>query len=109
MHRHRSRAFWALAASLVLVAPPASALTPATTSLVRVGPPPGTGGKKRDALWAAVRAGDAKAVAAALDGGARVNATNEIGVTALWIAAAGKGQLDVIELLIRRGADVNAR
>ncbi len=63
---------------------------------------------KRDALWAAVRAGDAKAVAAALDTGADVNAQNEMGVSALWIAA-GKGKLDVIELLVRRGADVNAR
>src|SRR5262245_42855318 len=64
--------------------------------------------EKRDALWAAVRAGDAKAVAAALDAGADVNARNEIGVTALWIAA-GKDKLDVIETLVRRGADVNAR
>ena len=63
---------------------------------------------KRDALWVAVRAGDAKAVAAALDTGADVNAKNEIGVSALWIAA-GKDKLDVIELLVRRGADVNAR
>ena len=107
MHRHRSRAFWALAASLVLVAPAAGALPP-SASLMRVGPPAGAKTKNRDALWAAVRAGDAKAVAAALDGGARVNATNEIGVTALWIAA-GKGKLDVIDLLICRGADVNAR
>jgi outer membrane protein assembly factor BamB len=63
---------------------------------------------KRDALWAAVRAGDVKAVAAALDSGADVNAKNEMGVSALWIAA-GKDKLDVIELLVRRGADVNAR
>jgi outer membrane protein assembly factor BamB len=63
---------------------------------------------KRDTLWAAVRAGDVKAVAAALDNGANVNAQNEIGVSSLWIAA-GKGKLDVIELLVRRGADVNAR
>jgi outer membrane protein assembly factor BamB len=63
---------------------------------------------KRDALWAAVRVGDAKAVQAALDQGAAVNATNEIGVSALWIAAS-KGNLDVIELLVKRGADVNAR
>src|SRR5262245_59817150 len=63
---------------------------------------------KRDAMWAAVRAGDVKAVEAALDGGADVNAKNEIGVTALWIAA-GKGKFDVIETLVRRGADVNAR
>jgi outer membrane protein assembly factor BamB len=63
---------------------------------------------KRDALWTAVRAGDAKAVEAALDAGADVNAKNEIGVTALWIAA-GKDKLDVIETLVRRGADVNTR
>ena len=64
--------------------------------------------EKRDALWAAVRAGDAKAAAAALDAGADVNVKNEIGVTALWIAA-GKDKFDVIELLVKRGADVNAR
>jgi outer membrane protein assembly factor BamB len=91
MRRHRSRAFLTLAASLVLAAAPASAA-----------------GKKRDTLWAAVRAGDAKAVAAALDGGADINAKNEMGVSALWIAA-GKDKPDVIELLVRRGADVNAR
>ncbi len=62
----------------------------------------------RDALWAAVRAGDQKAVTAALDKGADVNAKNEIGVTALWIAA-NKGKLEVIEVLLARGADPNAR
>src|SRR5581483_8212589 len=73
---------------------------------VAVAAAPGDG--KRDALWAAVRAGDAKAVSAALDAGAGVNATNEIGISALWIAAS-KGNFDVIELLVKRGADVNAR
>src|SRR6266851_3191368 len=62
----------------------------------------------RDALWAAVRNGDLKAIEAALDKGADVNAKSEIGITALWIATS-KGKLDVIELLVRRGADVNAR
>ena len=66
------------------------------------------GDDKRDALWAAVRAGDVKAVAAALDAGADVNAKNEIGVSALWIAAT-KGKKEVIELLVKRGADVNTR
>lgn len=66
------------------------------------------GNEKRDALWAAVRAGDTKAVRAALDKGADVNVKNEIGVSALWIAAS-KGKLDVIDLLIKRGADVNVR
>jgi outer membrane protein assembly factor BamB len=62
----------------------------------------------KDALWAAVRNGDAKAVRAALDAGAEVNARNEMGVSALWIAAS-KGKLEVIDLLLDRGADVNAR
>jgi outer membrane protein assembly factor BamB len=62
----------------------------------------------RDALWAAVRNGDAKAVKDALDKGADVNAKNEIGVTALWIAAS-KGKLEVVEVLLDHGADVNAR
>jgi outer membrane protein assembly factor BamB len=66
------------------------------------------GDPKRDALWAAVRAGDVQAVQAALEKGADVNACNEYGVSALWIAA-GKGKLAVIELLVNRGADVNAR
>src|SRR5258708_11589322 len=64
--------------------------------------------EQREALWAAVRNGDLKAIEAALDKGADVNAKSEIGITALWIAAS-KGKLEVIELLVRRGADVNAR
>lgn len=91
MRHDCSRVLLALVASLVLVA--ASAGAP---------------DEKRDALWAAVRAGDVKAIAAALDNGADVNARNEIGVSALWIAAS-KDKLDVIELLVQRGADVNAR
>ncbi len=64
--------------------------------------------EKRDALWAAVRAGDAKAVQAALDKGADVNATNEMGITALWIACS-KGKMEVVELLLKAKANVNAR
>src|SRR5262245_843398 len=62
----------------------------------------------REALWAAVRNGDLKAIEAALDKGADINAKNEIGISALWIATS-KGKPEVIELLVRRGADVNAR
>ena len=62
----------------------------------------------RDALWAAVRAGDEKAVAAALDKGADVNAKNEYGVSAIWIAC-NKGKKEVIEVLLKRGADPNSR
>jgi hypothetical protein len=67
MLRHHSRVRFTLVASLMYVAGSA-----------------GAGDPKRDALWAAVRAADVKAVAVALDGGANVNATNEIGVSALW-------------------------
>jgi outer membrane protein assembly factor BamB len=63
---------------------------------------------KRDALWAAVRAGDLKAVREAIEKGADVNALNEYGVSALWIAA-GKPKLEVVQLLVDKGANVNAR
>ncbi len=63
---------------------------------------------KRDALWAAVRAGDVKAAKEAAEKGADVAARNEYGVTALWIAV-GKGKLDVVQFLVGKGADVNAR
>ncbi|HUR53228.1 MAG TPA: ankyrin repeat domain-containing protein, partial [Gemmataceae bacterium] len=62
----------------------------------------------RDALWAAVRAGDEKAVVAALDKGADVNAKNEYGVSAIWIAS-NKGKKEIVELLLKRGADPNSR
>src|SRR5262245_32515173 len=62
----------------------------------------------REALWAAVRSGDEKAIAAVLDKGADVNAKNEYGVTALWIAT-NKGKKEVIEVLLARGADPNTR
>ncbi len=64
--------------------------------------------EQREALWAAVRNGDVKAVEALLDKGSDPNARNEYGVTTLWIAAS-KGKPEVVGLLIRRGADVNAR
>jgi outer membrane protein assembly factor BamB len=64
--------------------------------------------ESREALWAAVRAGDPKAIVAALDRGADVNAPNEYGITALWIAAS-KGKAEVVDLLLTRGADPNAR
>jgi outer membrane protein assembly factor BamB len=63
---------------------------------------------KREALWAAVRTGDVKAIQKALDDGADVNAKNEYGVSALWIAA-GAAKPEVIDLLVSKGADVNAR
>lgn len=62
----------------------------------------------REQLWAAVRNSDAAEITRLLDEGADVNAANEMGVTALWIAA-GKGKPEIVQLLVDRGADVNAR
>ena len=59
-------------------------------------------------LWAAARAGDVARVTAALDKGADVNAKTRYGATALTYAA-DKGHLEIVKLLIARGADVNAQ
>lgn len=58
------------------------------------------------ALHDAARNGDVAAIAAALDGGADVNADD--GGTALYIAAR-RGHREAVRLLIERGADVNAQ
>ncbi len=59
-------------------------------------------------LWAAARAGDVGRVTAALDKGTDVNAKTRYGATALTFAA-DKGHLDVVKLLVSRGADVSAQ
>jgi outer membrane protein assembly factor BamB len=58
-----------------------------------------------DALFDAARRGDRAAVVALLDRGVDVNARSRYGVTALGFAA-GEGQLDVVRLLVDRGADL---
>ncbi|MBR0256974.1 MAG: ankyrin repeat domain-containing protein, partial [Synergistaceae bacterium] len=54
------------------------------------------------------RKGELKAVKKALENGANVNAWEEKGRTVL-IEAAKKGNLELVQLLIRFNADVNAR
>lgn len=59
-------------------------------------------------LWNAARAGDVARVTRALDQGADVNAGNRYKVTALFLAA-DKGHIDVIKLLLDRGASISAQ
>ena len=58
-------------------------------------------------LLAAARKGDVAAVRAFLDKGVDVNSKNRYGATALSYAC-DRGNLDLVTLLIERGADVNA-
>ena len=58
-------------------------------------------------LWNAARAGDVARVVKALDSGAEINSGNRYKATALFFAA-DKGHVEVIKVLLDRGADVNA-
>jgi outer membrane protein assembly factor BamB len=59
-----------------------------------------------DALLDAARMGDRARVAALLASGVSVNTANKYGVSALGFAAE-RGHLDIVRLLVARGADVN--
>ena len=61
-----------------------------------------------EALFEAARAGDVRAIEAALAAGANVNATSRYDVTPL-IFAASNGRLDAVKVLVARGANVNAQ
>ena len=60
-----------------------------------------------DQLLDAARSGDRAKVAALLDAGVGVNTANRYGVSALGFAAE-RGHVDIVRLLVGRGADVNA-
>ncbi len=63
---------------------------------------------KRSLLLIGARRGSAGTVAAMLDRGIDVDATTDVGVTALSYAAS-RARLEVVALLLKRGAKVNVR
>lgn len=60
----------------------------------------------KDDLLSAVECGDTAAAEAALDAGAKPDAADRYGITAL-LRAAGRGDLETLELLLARGAAVD--
>lgn len=61
-----------------------------------------------DKFWEAVRKGDVPETTALLDQGAEVNAKFRYGTTALF-KAAERGHLEIVKLLLARGADVTVK
>ncbi len=59
-----------------------------------------------DRLFAAARSGDAAALTSELDAGVPVDSPDKYGATALAMAA-GEGHVEVVALLLARGADVD--
>src|SRR6476660_6630161 len=61
-----------------------------------------------DKFWKAVRKGDVPETTALLDQGAEVNAKFRYGATALF-KAAERGHLEIVKILLARGADVSVK
>ena len=94
-------------------APPVPVLQSPASQAPATPPPiapqaPATPAPVVEELFAAARAGDTARVTAALDKGADVNARTRYGATALMFAA-DKGHVEIMKLLLARGADVNAQ
>src|SRR5262249_37459541 len=77
-------------------------------SLALLLPPPVLASEVKEEFLAAARKGDAKTVETLLAKGVEVNTKTEYGVTALMYAA-DKGHLDVVKVLLKHKADVNAK
>lgn len=98
---------WAIVALALLCAPALRAQQPPA------GPPPSVANEPppepgADDLNAAARKGDAAAVKALLDKGISPDAKWRYGMTALF-PAAERGHIEVVKLLVERGANVNAQ
>ncbi|HSD27558.1 MAG TPA: ankyrin repeat domain-containing protein, partial [Vicinamibacteria bacterium] len=78
------------------------------TALLMAIAPHSRAGEREESLRAAAAAGDIAQVRALLDAGVAIDAPARHGHTAL-IFAAEKGHLEVVRLLVERGADKNAR
>jgi ankyrin repeat protein len=65
--------------------------------------------QKESVLHAAVRSSNFELVKTILDAGASVNDVEELGETALHVAAEDDGRAEIVKLLLEAAADINAK